>query len=77
MICMSKVEAVREKDAGNAAYASGDYQKAVDHFSRCIELEPRCKFAVCKRVSPVLVVFKWMTRLGSPFFPAQTNYINQ
>lgn len=36
-----KAEASGEKESGNAAYAAKDYEKAITHFSRCIELDPR------------------------------------
>lgn len=40
LICV-KAEASGEKESGNAAYSAGDYEKAIAHFSRCIELDAR------------------------------------
>lgn len=38
---MAKVEASHEKELGNAAFGAKDYETALKHFSRCIELDPK------------------------------------
>lgn len=36
-----QIEAGKEKELGNKAFAAKDYEKAIQHFSRCIELDPK------------------------------------
>ncbi|GAB4818886.1 hypothetical protein N2152v2_005932 [Parachlorella kessleri] len=36
-----KAAAAQEKEKGNKAFAGGDFETAVKHFTRCIELDPR------------------------------------
>eukprot|EP00775_Hariotina_reticulata_P010471 gene10471-10629_t len=38
---MQKVEAAQEKELGNKAFAGKDYSRALTHFTRCIELDPK------------------------------------
>jgi hypothetical protein len=32
---------MQEKEKGNKAFSDGDFEVAVKHFARCIELDPR------------------------------------
>ncbi|GMH34298.1 hypothetical protein BSKO_02132 [Bryopsis sp. KO-2023] len=36
-----KAEASGEKEAGNTAYAKRNYEEAIKHFTKCIELDPK------------------------------------
>jgi hypothetical protein len=35
------MEAGKEKEAGNKAFAAKDYATAITHFTKCIELDPK------------------------------------
>ncbi|KAF8072630.1 HOP2 [Scenedesmus sp. PABB004] len=37
---LTKVEAGREKELGNKAFAAKDFEAALKHFDRCVELDP-------------------------------------
>eukprot|EP00877_Chromochloris_zofingiensis_P014877 jgi/Chrzof1/9643/Cz04g10220.t1 len=37
---VKRIQASKEKDAGNAAFSSQNYDTAVQHFSKCVELDP-------------------------------------
>jgi hypothetical protein len=37
----AQIEAGKEKELGNKAFAAKHYDTAVQHFSRCIELDPK------------------------------------
>lgn len=36
-----QVEASKEKELGNKAFAAKDYNTAIKHFDKCIELDPQ------------------------------------
>lgn len=41
-VCVcEQIEAEKEKQLGNTAFAAKDYDKAIQHFTRCIELDPK------------------------------------
>lgn len=37
-----QARAEEEKVAGNTAFGAKDYNKAIQHFSACIRLDPKC-----------------------------------
>jgi hypothetical protein len=36
-----QIEAGKEKELGNKAFAAKDYDAAIQHFSKCIQLDPK------------------------------------
>ena len=40
--CAAQASAVDEKGQGNRAFAARDFEQAIMHFSKCIELDPEC-----------------------------------
>mmetsp|Transcript_6366 Transcript_6366/g.16973 ORF Transcript_6366/g.16973 Transcript_6366/m.16973 type:complete len:188 (+) Transcript_6366:68-631(+) len=47
---LGQARAATEKDAGNRAFASKQYKEAVEHFTKCIELDPG---AILELLQPV------------------------
>lgn len=40
VLCV-QMEAGKEKELGNKAFAAKDFETAIQHFSKCIELDPK------------------------------------
>lgn len=48
----AQAKAVDEKGQGNRAFAAKEYQQAVVHFSKCIELDPECALSAFRSPFP-------------------------
>lgn len=41
LFCVRQIEAGKEKELGNKAFAAKDYATAIQHFTKCIQLDPK------------------------------------
>lgn len=41
LVVLVQVQAGKEKELGNKAFADKDYESAIKHFTTCIELNPK------------------------------------
>ncbi|KAF5835938.1 TPR-like protein [Dunaliella salina] len=60
---LGQARAATEKDAGNRAFASKQYAEAVEHFTKCIELDPGCEIYWSNRSAAYGALEKWTEAL--------------